>query len=54
MGHRFMISVPSWEVMIFVYWLRVVPMYIAQKELFSNLIVLEMTNYDVILEMDLV
>ena len=46
-----MISVPFGEVMIFVYWLRAVPMYIAQRELFSNLIILEMINYDVILGM---
>ena len=52
MGHRFMISLPYGKVMIFVYWLRVVPMYIARRELFNNLIILEMTDYDVILGMD--
>ena len=47
-----MISVPSGEVMISVYWLRAMPMYIVRRELFSNLIVLKMMNYDGILEMD--
>ena len=52
MGHRFMISIPSKEVMISTHWLCTVPMYIAQRELFSNLIVLEMIDYDVIMGMD--
>ena len=47
-----MISVPSREVMISAHWLSIVLMYIAQRELFSNLIVLDMTDYDAILGMD--
>ena len=50
-GHRFMISIPSGEVMISTHLFCIVPMYIAQRELFSNLIVLEMTDYNVILGM---
>ena len=34
------------------HWLQVVPMRIVNKELYSNLIVLEMFDYDLILGMD--
>ena len=47
-----MIILPSGEVMVFVHWLCTVPIYIVQRELFDNLIVLEMMDYDVILGMD--
>ena len=52
MGHRFMISLPFGEVMISIHWLRIVPMYIAHRALFSKLIRLEMMNFDMILGMD--
>ena len=48
-----MISIPSREVMISTHWFHIVPKYIAQRELFSNLIVLEMMDYNVILGMDI-
>ena len=34
------------------HWLRAVPVIIADRELFCDLIVINMTDYDVIFEMD--
>ncbi|GMN29817.1 hypothetical protein TIFTF001_047969 [Ficus carica] len=42
----------SGEVMISTLWLRAVPMKIVDREFYSNLIVLEMFDYDLILEED--
>ena len=34
------------------YWLRVVPVVISERELCADLVMLDMTNYDVIMGMD--
>ena len=45
-------TLPSREVAMSTHWLRAVPMRIFDRELYSNLIVLEMYDYDIILGMD--
>ncbi|KAL5579962.1 hypothetical protein UlMin_012404 [Ulmus minor] len=48
----FSTTLPSGEVMLSTYWLRAVPMIVDDRELFVNLIVLDIHNFDVILGMD--
>ncbi|KAL5583045.1 hypothetical protein UlMin_015487 [Ulmus minor] len=43
---------PSGDIMLSSYWLRAVPMVISERELCADLIMLDMTDYDVILGMD--
>ena len=47
-GHGFTIALPFEEVMIAEHWLRAVPMTIAERELHSDLMVLEMIDYECI------
>ncbi|KAL5539165.1 hypothetical protein UlMin_046037 [Ulmus minor] len=48
----FRTSLPSGEVLLSVYWLRAVPIILSERELYVDLIVLDMYDYDVILGMD--
>ncbi|KAL5579861.1 hypothetical protein UlMin_012303 [Ulmus minor] len=48
----FSTTLPSGEVMLSTCWLRAVPMIVDDRELFVNLIVLDMHDFDVILGMD--
>ncbi|KAL5561756.1 hypothetical protein UlMin_031503 [Ulmus minor] len=48
----FRTSLPSGEVLLSVYWLRTVPIILSEKELYVDLIVLDMYDYDDILGMD--
>ena len=52
LSSQFLTTLPSGEFMASTHWLRVVPVMIADRELFCDLIVLDMTDYDVILGMD--
>ncbi|GMN34625.1 hypothetical protein TIFTF001_044926 [Ficus carica] len=52
LSQGFTTTLPSGEVMMSTHWLRAVPMRIVDRELYSNLIVLEMFDYDLILGMD--
>ncbi|KAL5570735.1 hypothetical protein UlMin_020332 [Ulmus minor] len=48
----FRTSLPSGEVLLSIYWLRAVPIILSERELYVDLIVLDMYDYDVILGMD--
>ncbi|KAL5573969.1 hypothetical protein UlMin_023566 [Ulmus minor] len=48
----FSTTLPSGEVMLSTCWLRAVPIIVDDRELFVNLIVLDMPDFDVILGMD--
>ncbi|KAL5579140.1 hypothetical protein UlMin_011582 [Ulmus minor] len=48
----FRTSLPSGEVLLSVYWLRAVPIILSERELYVDLIVLEMYDYDIILGID--
>ncbi|GMN29116.1 hypothetical protein TIFTF001_044318 [Ficus carica] len=52
LSQGFTTTLPSGEVMMSTHWLRAVPVRIVDRELYSNLIVLEMFDYDLILGMD--
>ncbi|CAH9101779.1 unnamed protein product [Cuscuta epithymum] len=52
LDYKFTTALPSGEIMLSTHWLRAVPMSIAGRELFVDLIVLNMKDYDVILGMD--
>ncbi|XP_074579526.1 uncharacterized protein LOC141836013 [Curcuma longa] len=52
LGGQFLTTLPSGEIMASTHRLRAVPVRIADRELFGDLIVLHMTDYDVILGMD--
>ena len=52
MSEGFTTALPSGEVIVSTHWLRAVSMRIVDRELFSDLIVLEMYDYDLILGMD--
>ncbi|KAL5545744.1 hypothetical protein UlMin_005431 [Ulmus minor] len=43
---------PSGEIMLSSYWLRVVPVVVSEREMSVDLVVLDMIDYDVILGMD--
>ena len=49
---QFLTTLPSGEIMASTHWLRAVPVIIADRELFCDLTVLDMTDYDVIFGMD--
>ncbi|KAL5549921.1 hypothetical protein UlMin_000097 [Ulmus minor] len=51
-SHIFADSLPSGEILLSSYWLREVPINIADKELRVDLVILKMVDYDVILGMD--
>ena len=48
----FSTALPSGEVLYSDHWLKAVPIYIDGRELFADLVILEMQDYDVILGMD--
>ena len=52
LSEGFTTALPSGEVIVSTHWLRAVSMRIVDRELFSDLIVLEMYDYDLILGMD--
>ena len=52
LGHRFIISLPSREILVSILWLRVVRMSIFDKELFIDMISLDMRVYNVKYGMD--
>ena len=45
-------TLPSGDVMLSNCWLRAVPMIVDDRELFADLIILNMHDFDVILGMD--
>ncbi|KAL5582623.1 hypothetical protein UlMin_015065 [Ulmus minor] len=51
-GQNFRTILPSGDIMLSSYWLRVVPVVIYKRELCADLVMLDMTDYDVILGMD--
>ena len=51
-GQAFMTVLPSGDIMLSSYWLRAIPMVISESELCADLVMLNMTDYDVILGMD--
>ena len=51
-GQTFRTFLPSGDVMLSSYWLRVVAVVISERELCADLVMLYMTDYDVILGMD--
>ena len=51
-GQTFNMVLPSGDVMLSSYWLRVVPVVISERELSVDLVILDMIDYDVILVMD--
>ncbi|KAL5578222.1 hypothetical protein UlMin_019921 [Ulmus minor] len=51
-GQAFRTVLPSGDIMLSSYWLRAVPMVISERELCADLVMLDMTDYDVILGMD--
>ena len=52
MDVEFSTSLPSGEVLFSTYWLKHVPVLISDRELYVDLVVLQMYDYDVILGMD--
>ncbi|XP_074559874.1 uncharacterized protein LOC141815910, partial [Curcuma longa] len=52
LDEKFLTTLPSGEVMASTHMLRAVPIGIAERELYCDLIVLDMQDYDVILGMD--
>ena len=51
-GQTFRTVLLSGDIMLSSYWLRVIPVVISERELCVDLVMLDMTNYDVILGMD--
>ncbi|KAL5547434.1 hypothetical protein UlMin_002665 [Ulmus minor] len=51
-GQAFRTVLPSGDIMLSSYWLRAVPVVISERELCADLVMLDMTDYDVILGMD--
>ncbi|KAL5575060.1 hypothetical protein UlMin_016759 [Ulmus minor] len=51
-GQTFKTILPSGEIMLSSYWLRAIPVGISERELCADLLMLDMTDYDVILRMD--
>ena len=51
-GQAFRTVLPSGDIMLSSYWLRAVPVVISERKLCTDLVMLDMTNYDVILGMD--
>ena len=51
-GQTFRMVLPSGDVMLSNYWLRVVPVVISERELNVDLVMLNMIDYDIILGMD--
>ncbi|KAL5543934.1 hypothetical protein UlMin_007718 [Ulmus minor] len=48
----FRTSLPSGNVLISTHWLRAIPIQVSDRELYVNLIILNMYDYDVIMGMD--
>ncbi|KAL5557731.1 hypothetical protein UlMin_033942 [Ulmus minor] len=51
-GQAFRTVLPSGDIMLSSYWLRAVPVVISERELCADLVMLDMTDYDVILGID--
>ena len=47
-----MTSLPSEDVMISTHWLRAIPIRVLERELYVDLIIRDMYDYDIILRMD--
>ena len=50
-GQIFKTALPSVEAIIFSYWLRLAPIVIAGRKSRVDLVILDMSNYDVMVEM---
>ena len=48
----FRTSLPFGDVLILTHWLRAIPVRVLERELYMDLIILDMYDYDVILGMD--
>ena len=48
----FRTSLPSRDVLVLTHWLRAIPILVSNRELYVDLIILNMYDYDVILGMD--
>ncbi|KAL5554756.1 hypothetical protein UlMin_042157 [Ulmus minor] len=51
-ARNFRTSLPSGDVLVSTQWLRAIPVFVANRELYVDLIILNMYDYDVILGMD--
>ncbi|KAL5573335.1 hypothetical protein UlMin_022932 [Ulmus minor] len=51
-ARTFRMSLPSGDVLVSTQWLRAIPVLVANRELYVDLIILNMCDYDVILGMD--
>ncbi len=51
-GQTYRTVLPSDDIMLSSYWLRAVPVVIPERGLYADLVMLYMTDYDVILGMD--
>ena len=51
-GRTFRTALPSGEILLSDYWIRHVPIIICGREMYVNLIVIDLYDYDVILGMD--
>ncbi|KAL5580718.1 hypothetical protein UlMin_013160 [Ulmus minor] len=51
-GQAFRTVLPSGDIMLLSYWLRDVPVVISERDLRVDLVMLDMTDYDVFLGMD--
>ena len=51
-ARTFRTSLPSGDVLISTHWFRAIPVRVSKRELYMNLIILDMYDYDVILGMD--
>ncbi|KAL5580695.1 hypothetical protein UlMin_013137 [Ulmus minor] len=51
-ARNFRMSLPSGDVLVSTQWLRAIPVFVANRELYVDLIILNMYDYDVILGMD--
>ncbi|KAL5561449.1 hypothetical protein UlMin_031196 [Ulmus minor] len=51
-SRTFRTSLPSGDVLILTHWLRAIPIRVSERELYVDLIILKMYDYDIILGMD--
>ncbi|KAL5583320.1 hypothetical protein UlMin_015762 [Ulmus minor] len=51
-SQAFRTSLPSGDVLVSTHWLRAIPVRVADRELYVDLIILDMYDYDIILGMD--
>ena len=51
-ARTFRTSLPSGDVLVSTHWLRAIPVLVSNRELYVDLIMLDLHDYDVILGMD--